>query len=870
VDMSGQALINWSYIRDASGLDISGTSISGLTTLNGQLVSSIGGSTWSTFPATQTVDMSLNSFCNVASNRFARAGSTFRPTDISSCQLWYDMADVCGYDLSGTSNLTWLRDKSGFRYDASINGSNNITLGAPIGGRPTAQFPNATNTSRFITPSITSSTYTRSCFWVFRFTSSNVSNSGSYINLIPIGSSTFNNFGTRVLRDPGTTWISGLYVGNVGSVGPEQAFDSTAAGPVGRPFFIAGTADLSLGLYQVSSNGVDVSSTGASGSRWAATDNFRIGNDMWGSSLGELIMYNNALTATDRKRVEGYLAWKWGFDLPATHPFFAAPPTGSNLSSNETQGIVTTDRYNSLSMAGSNTITAGLLEYRIPNQVIGQVFPLSSNDTGTLYRMGVTSTSNITVPTLTLSNLGTFWRFQNTGTSNQSVTFSGTTDITSPVTIYPGGTYTVLWTGSNYVGSQDKDAPVVAPAVPDDYVLVSAIANGAAYYTLNGTDWVTSTFAGNHKATWTGSNWISAMRRSANGINWRATTGVGAVDNGASSVAWNGRVAVFYNNYSGTLRTSSDGSNWATQVTGTAFSGTPNVDDMTWGQDKFMAGLGGAGRTSHYAYSFDASTWYAGGLIWAASGSYIRPTRIRWNGSYWLAGASTSQNGVTNLARSLDGFTWSNVGAITAGITGLEWNGDVWLASSQGGLWSSPDGITWTNNYPSSIFNNGNGGDVAWSGSYWYALGCNAAGANWTVVRSQDAVTWTLAATFSNVGNVFGPAISTRFATPLKPPAPPTLPVIMSELSGTSLTMATSNINRSFYLTNSGFNAVSLPSSVNRFDGGTYWSLRNSTSSQLTITLTNTLNLTSPLIIPSSNTQTLIVSRDACNTILLL
>jgi hypothetical protein len=104
----------------------------------------------------------------------------------------------------------------------------------------------------------------------------------------------------------------------------------------------------------------------------------------------------------------------------------------------------------------------------------------------------------------------------------------------------------------------------------------------------------------------------------------------------------------------------------------------------------------------------------------------------------------------------------------------------------------------------------------------------------------------------------------------MKPQAPPTLPFVVSELSGTSLTLASNNTNRSFYLTNSGFNALSLPSAINRFDGGTYWSIRNATASQLTITLTNTLNLTSPLIIPSSNTQTLVVSRDVCNTILLL
>jgi hypothetical protein len=865
--MSGQALINWSYIRDASGLDISGTSIGGLTSLNGQAVSSIGGSTWSGFPATQTVDMSLNSLCNVGSNRFARAIQTFRPTDICSCQLWFDMADVCGYDLSGTSNIAWLRDKSGFRYDASITGASNVTLGVPLNGRSVAQFPNATATGYFRTPSFATNTMGRSFFYALRFTSSNVGNPGGSSGMGIIESPAFLGCGSRLIRGSGNDWSHELYMAYRGGLGAGGVYNNTLAGPLARPYVFAQATDVSTGRREASYNGTDVSTTASYGDRFTSPDFYEIGRDAKGCALGEVIMYSNVLTATDRKRVEGYLAWKWGIDLPSTHPFFAAPPTGTATPSNESLALLTTDRYNNLSLSGSNTITAGLLEYRIPNQVAEQAFTLSSNDTGTRYRMGVTTTSNVTVPTLAGSNAGVFWTFQNTGTSNQSITFTGTTDITSPVTVFPGGTYTLLWTGSNYAGSQDKDAP--APAVPDDYVLVTAIANGAAYYTLNGTDWVTSTFGGNHKATWTGSNWVSAMRRSANGINWRSTNGVGANDNGASSVAWNGKIAVFYNNYSGTLRTSVDGSNWTTQSTGTVFAGSPNVDDVTWGQDKFMAGLGGAGRTYHYAYSFDGLTWYPGGLIWAASGSYIRPTRIRWNGSYWIAGGG-SQNGVTGLARSLDGFTWSNVGSVNSTITGLEWNGDVWLASSQGGLWSSPDGTTWTNNYPSSIFNNGNGGDVAWSGSYWYALGCNAAGNNWTVVRSRDAATWTVAATFSNIGNIFGPAISTRFATPVKAATPPTTSLIVSEVSGTSLTLASSNTNRSFYLTNSGFNALSLPSTASRFDGGTFWSIRNSTTSQLTITLTNTLNLTSPLIIPSSNTQTLVVSRDTSNTILLL
>jgi hypothetical protein len=89
------------------------------------------------------------------------------------------------------------------------------------------------------------------------------------------------------------------------------------------------------------------------------------------------------------------------------------------------------------------------------------------------------------------------------------------------------------------------------------------------------------------------------------------------------------------------------------------------------------------------------------------------------------------------------------------------------------------------------------------------------------------------------------------------------------ETSGTSLTLASSNYNSMFYLTNGGFNAVTLPSSTAVVDGGNYWSLRNATGNYLSITLTNTLSLTSPLVIPPSNTTSLGISRVTSNTILL-
>lgn len=49
--------------------------------------------------------------------------------------------------------------------------------------------------------------------------------------------------------------------------------------------------------------------------------------------MAELLFYKDVLSTFDRKRVEGYLAWKYGLQekLPVSHPYLSAPPTTSRL-----------------------------------------------------------------------------------------------------------------------------------------------------------------------------------------------------------------------------------------------------------------------------------------------------------------------------------------------------------------------------------------------------------------------------------------------------------------------------------------------------------------------------------------------------------
>ncbi len=92
----------------------------------------------------------------------------------------------------------------------------------------------------------------------------------------------------------------------------------------------------------------------------------------------------------------------------------------------------------------------------------------------------------------------------------------------------------------------------------------------------------------------------------------------------------------------------------------------------------------------------------------------------------------------------------------------------------------------------------------------------------------------------------------------------------VNEITGTSQTLSSSNWNQYFYVTNSGFNSVTLPSTTATSNAGNFWTLRNATNTYLSITLTNTLSLSSPLVIPPSNATTLVVSGVTSNTILLL
>ena len=92
--------------------------------------------------------------------------------------------------------------------------------------------------------------------------------------------------------------------------------------------------DNTISTISGNKNGGSITSGVIAVDRNSATTNNIIGAFSNGATplngaLAETIITNNAITTADRQRLEGYLAWKWGFEanLPSGHPYKLLPPT---------------------------------------------------------------------------------------------------------------------------------------------------------------------------------------------------------------------------------------------------------------------------------------------------------------------------------------------------------------------------------------------------------------------------------------------------------------------------------------------------------------------------------------------------------------
>lgn len=249
----------------------------------------------------------------------------FVPTQIAGSILWLDAADPNFF----TGGSIWF-DKSGTRNNGihtGIAGNSMPTRTLWTNGLTAARFARAAATTgnSMMTTSATNPALNYSVFIVSNLRSINPigdpqgQNSWLFINNVE---------GARQIKQSATAFPATIQlnftnvaqVNLVTTVAQNQAFllgylIPSAGGANGAGYFNGGTA-------------VTGTTLASSSTRWYFGSANASANGYWNGDIGEILVYNTALSDANRQIVEGYLSWKWGLvaSLPSTHPYKNSPP----------------------------------------------------------------------------------------------------------------------------------------------------------------------------------------------------------------------------------------------------------------------------------------------------------------------------------------------------------------------------------------------------------------------------------------------------------------------------------------------------------------------------------------------------------------
>jgi hypothetical protein len=239
---------------------------------------------------------------------------SFLPNSIPGCELWLDAADSSTLTLSYPVVTQW-NDKSG-------NGRNTTT----IGGSPTysSNFINLNGVGTYLVGPYVNATQFLTMF-VIASVDFSQGTYASYYRLLSVGSTEANDYDsalyTSILHNASSTEIGG-YRNN------DTNYNTVTTNTT---FLMCLQYDGTNSINYL--NGGSASSVESTGS--FGTTSYSIGRDVgntdgggsytyWPGNVGEVIIFNESLSTTQRQQIEGYLAWKWGLQsqLPFIHPYY--------------------------------------------------------------------------------------------------------------------------------------------------------------------------------------------------------------------------------------------------------------------------------------------------------------------------------------------------------------------------------------------------------------------------------------------------------------------------------------------------------------------------------------------------------------------
>lgn len=255
----------------------------------------------------------------------------------SALALWLDAADASTITLNGSTVSQW-NDKSGNGRNVSqATAANQPTFTASgLNGKPVLTFDGADWLFNANPGALIRNVAGGTVAGVVNYTNAT-------IQRIPIATMIGTGAGVRLaagLQAAGTTNILSRRLdaeAGASSVASPPAYtNGTNLIQVGVARYSAGALDQFVngvaggtGTFPSSGNSSDTDSATLVIGGTSTDDGVTLnGNQMLGF-VGEVVYTNTALSATDRQRLEGYFAWKWGLEasLPAGHPFRNTPPT---------------------------------------------------------------------------------------------------------------------------------------------------------------------------------------------------------------------------------------------------------------------------------------------------------------------------------------------------------------------------------------------------------------------------------------------------------------------------------------------------------------------------------------------------------------
>ena len=222
------------------------------------------------------------------------------PTDISGLQLWLDANDTNTITLNAGTTVSSWNDKSGNGYHASQSTATN---------QPTYTYSalNSKNVVRFdggdeltALDSVVTGSTNRTVFVVFNSTG------GGTRYGVTLGDSTSTGQSFGISQEIGVRVNSGYRTWTT-------AVDSTHAIVT---IVLDGTSTTDLSAWK---NGSSLTTNLTSARTLNTAAGFIVGNGTAGGELSgdvaEIIVYNSALSTSDRESVESYLSSKWGIAL---------------------------------------------------------------------------------------------------------------------------------------------------------------------------------------------------------------------------------------------------------------------------------------------------------------------------------------------------------------------------------------------------------------------------------------------------------------------------------------------------------------------------------------------------------------------------